>query len=119
MFYKNTSLLRGTHFFWLSLLNFMRYVQHQKVSQAQSNSKQEQITTQVSTENSLPLLTAMLQRRKRMNFSGFRTSQVASIGETVRVLDLELRKHCEENKMEKDKDEMDKKQISASFLEVR
>ena len=51
--------------------------------------------------------------------SGFTTSQVASIGETVRVLDLELRKHCEENKMEKDKDEMDKKQISASFLEVR
>ena len=70
MFYKNTSLLRGTHFFWLSLLNFMRYVQHQKVSQAQSNSKQEQITTQVSTENSLPLLTEMIQRRKRKNFVG-------------------------------------------------
>ena len=38
--------------------------------------------------------------------------------ETVRALDLELRKHCGENKMEKDKDEMDKRQISASFLEV-
>ena len=51
--------------------------------------------------------------------SGITTPQVASMGETVRVLDLELRKHCEENKVEKDKDEMDKKQISASFLEVR
>ena len=45
-------------------------------------------------------------------------TQVASVVETVRVLDLELRKHCGESKMEKDKDEMDKRQISASFLEV-
>ena len=40
------------------------------------------------------------------------------MAETVRMLDLELRTHCDENKMEKDKDEMDKRQISASFLEV-
>ena len=38
--------------------------------------------------------------------------------ETVRTLDFELRKHCMENQVEKDKDEMDKRQISASFLEV-
>ena len=44
--------------------------------------------------------------------------QVASVVETVRALDLELRNHCGENKMDKDKDEIDKRQISASFLEV-
>ena len=44
--------------------------------------------------------------------------QVESVVETVRTLDFELRKHCMENQVEKDKDEMDKRQISASFLEV-
>ena len=44
--------------------------------------------------------------------------QVASVVETVRVLDSELRKHCGENQMERDKDEIEKRQISASFLEV-
>ena len=50
--------------------------------------------------------------------SSILTWQVASVVEAVRTLDLELKKHCVENKLEKDKDEMDKRQISASFLEV-
>ena len=59
-----------SHIFLIDILKLTRCVQNQKASQAQSNSKQEQITTQVSTENSLPLLTEMIQRRKRKNFVG-------------------------------------------------
>ena len=36
----------------------------------------------------------------------------------VKALDLEFRKHCEENEIEKEKNEKDKTEISASFLEV-
>ena len=37
---------------------------------------------------------------------------------SVGALDLEFRKHCEENEIEKEKNEKDKTEISASFLEV-
>ena len=79
----------------------MRCLQNQKASQAQSNSKQEEISTQV-----LKLKLLLLNSSSLLH-----TQQVASVVETVRELDLELRN-------EMDKNEIDKRQISASFLEV-
>ena len=37
---------------------------------------------------------------------------------SVGALNLEFRKHCEKNEIEKEKNEKDKTEISASFLEV-
>ena len=86
-------------------LKLMRCIQNQKASQAQSNSKQEEISTQV-LKLKLFLCWQLLKSSHLLH-----TRKVASVVETVRELDLELRN-------EMDKNEIDKRQISASFLEV-